>query len=59
MTKKPMPARGQRAATNKAKKISEYGGMETYASKTAMKKHEKAEGPKVEAKEKFAFGRKK
>ena len=35
-----------------AKKIKEYGGKETYPSKTAMKKHEKAEGKKVETKEK-------
>lgn len=59
MMKKGMPMRGQRAATNKAKKISEYGGKEMYASKTAMMKHEKAEGPKVEAKEKMLFGKKK
>ena len=55
--KKGLPVRGQRAAKNKM--VSEYGGKEMYASKTAMKKHEKAEGPKVEAKEKAMFGRKK
>ena len=53
MMKKGMPMRGQRTATNKAKKISEYGGKEVYASKTAMMKHEKAEGSKMEAKEKM------
>lgn len=57
--KKGMPMRGARTATNKAKKISEYGGKEVYASKTAMMKHEKAEGPKVEKMEKARFGRKK
>ena len=41
------------------KKISEYGGMEKYASKPAMKKHEKAEGKKVEKKEKMMFAKKK
>jgi len=42
-----------------AKKISEYGGMEKYASKPAMKKHEKVEGKKVEKKEKMMFTKKK
>lgn len=37
------------------KKISEYGGMEKYASKKAMMKHEKAEGKKVEKKEQMKF----
>jgi len=46
--KKPI----KKAAT---KKISEYGGMEKYASKAAMKKHEKVEGKKVEKKEKMMF----
>jgi hypothetical protein len=42
------------------KVISEYGGKEKYASKGAMKMHEKKEGKKVEAKEKMMmFGRKK
>lgn len=59
MMKKGMPMRGQRTATNKAKKISEYGGKEVYASKTAMMKHEKAEGSKMEKMEKMRFGRKK
>jgi hypothetical protein len=45
----------KKAAT---KKISEYGGMEKYASKPAMKKHEKAEGKKVEKKEGAAFAKK-
>lgn len=40
------------------KKVSEYGGMEKYASKPAMKKHEKAEGKKVEKKEGAAFAKK-
>jgi len=39
-------------------KISEYGGMEKYASKSAMKKHEKSEGKKVEKKEGAAFAKK-
>lgn len=43
----------------KAKMISEYGGKEKYASKAAMAKHEKAEGKKVEAKEKKMFMKKK
>jgi hypothetical protein len=34
------------------KMISEYGGKEKYASKAAMKKHEKMEGKKVEKMEK-------
>lgn len=33
--------------------IKEYGGMEKYKSKKAMKTHEKKEGKKVEAKEKM------
>ena len=40
----------KKAAT---KKISEYGGMEKYASEPAMKKHEKVEGKRVEKKEKM------
>ena len=45
---------------NMKKVISEYGGKEKYASKSAMKMHEKKEGKKVEAKEKMMmFGRKK
>ncbi len=31
----------------------EYGGKEKYASKTQMMKHEKAESPKMEKKEKM------
>ncbi len=46
--KKPM----KKAAT---KKISEYGGMEKYASKKAEMKHEKKEGKKVGAKEKMMY----
>jgi hypothetical protein len=34
------------------KMIKEYGGKEKYASKTAMAKHEKMEGKKVEKMEK-------
>jgi hypothetical protein len=49
--KKPM----KKAAT---KKISEYGGMEKYASKKAEMKHEKSEGKKVEKKEKMSFAKK-
>lgn len=45
---------------NMKKTVSEYGGKEKYASKGAMKMHEKKEGKKVEAKEKMMmFGRKK
>lgn len=33
------------------KKISEYGGMETYGSKREQRKHEKAEGKTMEKKE--------
>jgi hypothetical protein len=40
------------------KKISEYGGMEKYASKKAEMKHEKKEGKKVEKKEGAAFAKK-
>ena len=50
--KKPI----KKAAT---KKISEYGGMEKYASKKAEMKHEKKEGKKVEKKEKMMFAKKK
>lgn len=35
-----------------AKMISEYGGKEKYPSKAAMKKHEKAESPAMERREK-------
>jgi hypothetical protein len=49
---KGMPMRGQRTATNKAKKVSEYGGAEKYASKAAMAKHEKGESKKYEMMEK-------
>lgn len=59
MMKKGMPMRGERTMKNKAKKISEYGGKEMYASKAAMMKHEKAEGPKVEKMEKKMMGKKK
>lgn len=55
--KKGMPMRGARTA--KSKMVKEYGGKEMYASKTAMMKHEKAEGPKIEKMEKARFGRKK
>lgn len=37
------------------KTISEYGGMEKYPSKKAMKAHEKKEPKKVEAAEKKAY----
>jgi hypothetical protein len=36
--------------------VSEYGGKETYKSKSAMKKHEKVEGPKKEKMEKMGKG---
>ena len=49
--KKPI----KKAAT---KKMSEYGGMEKYASKGAMMKHEKAEGKKMEKKEGAMFAKK-
>jgi hypothetical protein len=48
---KGMPMRGQRTAKNKM--VKEYGGMEKYPSKTAMMKHEKGEGKKMESKEKM------
>ncbi|MGA1256200.1 MAG: hypothetical protein ACO3YZ_05285 [Candidatus Nanopelagicaceae bacterium] len=35
-----------------AKKMTEYGGKEKYASKAAMKKHEAKESKAMEAKEK-------
>lgn len=35
------------------KMMSEYGGKETYASKEAMKRHERKESPKMERKEKM------
>lgn len=47
MTKKPAKKAG--------KKISEYGGMEKYASKKAMMAHEKKEPKAVEKKEMAAF----
>jgi ribosomal protein S21 len=40
------------------KKISEYGGKEKYASKAAMKKHEKSESKSTERKEKKAHANK-
>jgi hypothetical protein len=43
----------------KKKMISEYGGKEKYASKTAKAKHEKKEGPKMEKKEQMMFMKKK
>jgi len=49
--KKPM----KKAAT---KKMSEYGGMEKYATKGAMMKHEKGEGKKMEKKEGTMFAKK-
>jgi len=52
--KKPIIGAKKKAAT---KKISEYGGMEKYASKKAEMKHEKKEGKKVESKEKMMFGK--
>lgn len=39
------------------KKVSEYGGMETYSSKKAMVKHEKMEGKKMEMKEKAMYAK--
>ncbi len=47
---KGMPMRGQRTAKNKM--VKEYGGAEKYASKSAMKKHEKGESKKFESMEK-------
>ena len=49
--KKPM----KKAAT---KKMSEYGGMEKYASKSAMMKHEKGESKKMEKKEGAMYAKK-
>jgi hypothetical protein len=39
------------------KGMSEYGGMEKYPNKAAMKKHEKSEGMKMEMKEKMMAGK--
>jgi hypothetical protein len=39
------------------KKISEYGGKEMYKSKAQMMKHEKAETPKMEKKEKKMYNK--
>jgi len=41
-----------------AKKISQHGGMEKYASKAAMVKHEKTESKKVAKKEDAMFAKK-
>lgn len=41
--------------TKKGKQISEYGGQEKYASKSAMAKHEKKEGKAFEKKEKKMY----
>jgi hypothetical protein len=54
--KKPVKKAPTKATAKKA--ISEYGGMEKYASKAAKMKHEKAEGKKVEMKEKAMSGKK-
>ena len=40
----------------KGGKISEYGGKETYKSKSAMMKHEKGESPSMERKERMMAG---
>lgn len=39
--------------------VSEYGGKEMYASKSAMMKHESKEGKKYEAREKMMYSKKK
>lgn len=39
------------------KKVSEYGGMETYPSKKAMMKHEKMESKSMEKKEKAMYAK--
>lgn len=39
------------------KKIKEYGGKETYTSKSAMMKHEKKESKAMEKKEKMKYGK--
>lgn len=41
------------------KRIKEYGGKETYSSKSAMKKHEKSESKKTEARERKAAPKRK
>jgi len=41
-----------------AKKISQHGGMEKYASKAGMVKHEKTESKKVAKKEDAMFAKK-
>lgn len=50
-----MAAKKTAAKKSASKKISEYGGMESYGSKKAMMAHEKKEGKKVEAAEKKAY----
>jgi hypothetical protein len=46
---------GKSKKTSSKKPVSEYGGIEKYASKKAMVKHEKIEGKKVEKKEEKVF----
>lgn len=46
-------------AKKPAKKISEYGGKEKYASKAAERRHERSEGKATEAREKRMWGSKK
>lgn len=53
--KKPIKKAPSKAPSKKM--ISEYGGMEKYASKAVMKQHEKSEGKAVEKKEKMAFAK--
>lgn len=43
----------------KTKRISEYGGKEVYASKSAMRRHERSESKATERREKAASKKKK
>lgn len=51
--KKPYPIKKATSAIKdgKPKKLTEYGGLEKYTSKSAMMKHEKSEGKKKEMSE--------
>jgi hypothetical protein len=50
-----MAAKKPIAKKSASKKMSEYGGMENYASKKSMMLHEKKEGKSVETAEKKAY----
>jgi len=55
MVSKKMAKKPAKKAVVAKKKISEYGGMEKYASKKAMMAHEKKESKAVEKKEMAAY----